>query len=125
MLLVENIEVVTQYWKIREAEENMKLNSFSVSCVTSFGLMWKIQFPTFEIGLFASSPLDCLSSLAPDYRRITKYKNLSDPMISVTLMVSHFHISSRKEACCENNFEISFFRCDTLFTRQHKKATET
>lgn len=28
MLLVENIEVVTQYWKIREAEENMKLNLF-------------------------------------------------------------------------------------------------
>lgn len=28
MLLDENIEVVIQYWEIREAEENMKLNFF-------------------------------------------------------------------------------------------------
>lgn len=86
--------------------------------------MWKIQFPTFEIGLFASSPLDCLLS---NTRTIDESQNIkiSDPLISVTLMVSHFHISSRKKACCENNFKISSFRCDTLFMRQHKKTTET
>lgn len=83
--------------------------------------MWKIQFSTFEIGLFASSPLDCPLSSS---RIIFESQNIkvSDPMISVTLMVSHFHISNRKKACGENNFKISSFRRDTSWdTRKRQK----